>query len=267
MNGPIAQCVALVCHANAVLAGKRGLYFHGNSTARFCDSIEFAEPAPGGEAQVLADSPDAWFALLAHEGVSGLRLSRAPQGRPLLSDRMSAGFVGGGETWTIATIGADGQSDSWQAYWSIWSRKAPEQRIWRVTYVRDGALALDEPDTFAAARAELAEALDDIHAFAERNKCEGFVEAFAAARSVLAGTAGAERGYHRDLAPDGVLGADALAVLDGCQHASVFGGMGSWNDQSFDRAEGEAYERVSERLYRAVNRAIAAAANESFRRN
>ena len=46
-------------------------------------------------------------------------------------------------------------------------------------------------------------------------------------------------------------------MLDACQHASVFGGMGSWNDQSFAGAEGEAYERVSERLFRALNRAIA----------
>ena len=42
---------------------------------------------------------------------------------------------------------------------------------------------------------------------------------------------------------------------------------GSEEEATSDGAEGEAYERVSERLYRAVNRAIAAAANESFRRN
>lgn len=76
---------------------------------------------------------------------------------------------------------------------------------------------------------------------------------------------GIKRGYHRDLAPEGILGTESLAVLDACQHASVFGGMGSWNDLSFDGADAEAYERVSERLFRALNRAIAAAANESAR--
>lgn len=267
MNGPIAQCVALVCYGNAVLGGARGLYFQGNSTARFCDRIEFAEQASDGKVTVLADNPDAWFAYLARSGVAGLRLSRAPQGRPLASDRMSAGFVGGGEVWTIDALRTGGQGESWQAYWNVWNRKAPEQRIWRVTYARSAAPAPGEVDSLTAARAELAAALDEIHAFAERNQCGGFVECFAEARGVLAGAPGAKRGFHRDLAPERVLGADALDVLDACQHASVFGGMGSWNDQSFDGAENEIYERVSERLFRAVNRAITAAANESFRRS
>jgi len=267
MNGPIAQCVALVCHANAVLGGKRGLYFQGNSTARFCDRIEFAEQAPDGRVTVLAENPDTWFTYLARSGVAGLRLARAPQGRPLASDRMSAGFVGGGEVWTIEAMRPGGQPESWQAYWNVWNRKAPGQRIWRVTYARGAASATGEADSLPAARAELAAALDEIHAFAERNQCGGFTEAFAEARGALAGAPDAKRGFHGDLAPEGVLGGDAVAMLDACQHASVFGGMGSWNDQSFDGAEGEAYERVSERLFRAVNRAIAAAVNEPPRRS
>lgn len=263
MNGPVAQCVALVCHANAVLDGRRGVYFHGNCTARFCDSIAFAEDVPGGEPRMLADAPDAWFAFLERGGFERLRLARFAQNRPLLSDRMSSGFVGGGETWMMLALRAGGDCEAWQGFWRVWDQKARDQRIWRVAYVRAPAPAPAQADSLAAARRELAEALEDIHAFAERNRCGGFIECFASARGVLAGTPGTKRSVHRDLAPEGMLGTDALAVLDACQHASVFGGMGSWNDQSFDGAEREAYERVSERLFRAVNRAIAAAANES----
>lgn len=264
MNGPVAQCVALVCHANAVLGGRRGLYFHGNSTARFCDSIAFVAPAEGGGTDVLADAPDAWFAWLARGGVSTLRLGRTAQNRPLASDRMTAGFIGGGEVWTIGALRPGGAGESWQGHWQVWNQKAPQQRIWRVTYVRGARLPV-ETDTLAAAREELAAALEDTRDFAERNRAGSFLAWFGAALDVLNGAPGAKRGYHRDLAPEGTLGSDAHAVLDACQHASVFGGMGSWNDQSFAGAEGEAYERVSERLYRAVNRAIAAAANESAR--
>ncbi len=263
MHGPVAQCVALVCHANAVIGGRRGLYFHGSSTARFCDRITFVEEVPGSEPRVLADRPDAWFAYLARGGFARLRLARAPQNRPLLSDRMSSGFVGGGETWTMLALRAGGGGDAWQGFWQVWDQKARDQRIWRVAYVRGPASAPDETDTLAAARRDFAGALDDIHAFAERNQCGGFVECFAQARAALAGAPGAKRGFHHDLAPEGMMSDEALAVLDACQHAGVFGGMGSWNDQSFDGAEGEAYERVSERLFRALNRAIAAAANES----
>lgn len=267
MHGPVAQCVALVCHANAVLGGRHGVWFHGNSTARYCDRIAFVGEGPNGEAAILADRPDAWFVYLARGGFARLRLARAPQNRPLLSDRMSSGFVGGGEIWTMEASRAGGEGESWQGFWQVWDQKARDQRIWRVTYVRGAAHVQGASDTLAAARAELAEALDDIHAFAERNRCGGFVDCFARARDALAAAPGTERGFHADLAPEGMLGAGALAVLDACQHAGVFGGMGSWNDQAFDGAESEAYERVSDRLFRAVNRAIAAAANESFRPN
>ncbi len=265
MNGPVAQCVALVCHGNAVLRGRHGLYFYGNSTARFCDSVAFADAAPGGAAAPLAGSPDAWFAWLARGGFAGLRLGRAAQNRPLGSDRMTAGFVGGGEVWTIGALRQGAAGESWQGHWQVWNRQAPDQRIWRVTYVRAAAPTPPAADTLAAARAELSAALADIHAFAERNDSGGFAGNFAQARAALAGAPAAPRGFHRDLAPERTLGADALAVLDACQHASVFGGMGSWNDQTFAGAAGEAYERVSERLFRALNRAIAAAANESCR--
>jgi hypothetical protein len=49
-----------------------------------------------------------------------------------------------------------------------------------------------------------------------------------------------------------------------CQHAWVFGGMGSWNDVSFDAKPGE-YERVSEQLHRALLQGILAGANASLR--
>lgn len=169
----------------------------------------------------------------------------------------------------MESLRAGGQCDSWYDRWRVWNRAAPERRIWRVAYVRSerpGPPSAVRED-LAAVRRELETALAEIHDFACRHECGGFIESFAVGLGALRGASGAKRGYHMDLAPPGILSADALAILDASQHASVFGGMGSWNDMSFDGAEGEAYDRVSERLFRAVNRAIAAAANESFRRN
>lgn len=269
MNGPIAQSVALVCHGNAYLSGTRVPFFPANSTCRYCDRIEFVAPAPHGEAASVADMPDAWFAYLAHEAVSGLLLARTPRNRSLAPDRMSAGFVGGGEVWAIEALRGGGPCDLWYDRWHVWNRAAPEQRIWRVAYLRSESPGPSSAarEELAAVRRELETALGEILDFARRHECGGFVESFADGLGALRGASGAKRGYHMDLAPAGILSADALAILDACQHASVFGGMGSWNDMSFDGAEGEAYDRVSERLFRAVNRAIAAAANESFRRN
>ena len=52
-----------------------------------------------------------------------------------------------------------------------------------------------------------------------------------------------------------------LQVLAAMSHASVFGGMGSWNDLG----GGEDYDRVSQALYEALNDCTVALANSTFR--
>lgn len=45
MNGPIAQLVALTCHANALLRGQTNppRFFPAHSTCNVCDRISFVE--------------------------------------------------------------------------------------------------------------------------------------------------------------------------------------------------------------------------------
>ena len=67
-------------------------------------------------------------------------------------------------------------------------------------------------------------------------------------------------GYHHDLVPPDWY-AEARRVLAAARRAWVFGGMGWWNDVSFeDDALLKDYESVSVDLYSAVVDAIAAAA-------
>jgi hypothetical protein len=65
------------------------------------------------------------------------------------------------------------------------------------------------------------------------------------------------------LAPDGCLTPLAIWLLDACQSAWVFGGMGSWNDMAFQGEVQVEYVRMSERLFLTLNEAIQAAANTS----
>jgi hypothetical protein len=59
---------------------------------------------------------------------------------------------------------------------------------------------------------------------------------------------------------------DARSVLiSPAQAAWVFGGMGSWNDQGFDGQTQDRYERLSENLYKLLNRVIVTAANSEMR--
>ncbi len=55
----------------------------------------------------------------------------------------------------------------------------------------------------------------------------------------------------------------ASYLLDTCQSAWVFGGMGSWNDMGFEGADQGEYDRVSEQLFAVLNETIQIAANAS----
>src|SRR5262249_11009929 len=145
--------------------------------------------------------------------------------------------------------------------WEVWNKKAPGNRIWRVTYTR---LPSEVVGRAAAAdleevRRRLQEALVGIRAFALAHDCRSFAECFSRALESL--TTNSPHGYHRDLSPGGVLDATATATLDACQSAWVFGGMGSWNDLGFDGQDQEEYERLSESLFQVVILAITTATN------
>src|SRR5437773_9479898 len=83
MNGPLAQFVALTCHANAFLRGRQvPEFFPGNSTCQFCDSVKFFEVSKTLLRKVretpVAVNPNAWFEHLRTERVTGIRLNCTP---------------------------------------------------------------------------------------------------------------------------------------------------------------------------------------------
>ncbi len=270
MNGPLAQIVALTCHGNASLQGAdAGEFFSKNSTCVFCDRVAFVvvERSFLGKPKEkeVAKTPEEWFTYLRSSRALGVRLSRTPQNIPRISDRMSAGLVGGGGTWSMEVLLPNNRSQFWIARWEVWNQHAPEQRIWRVTYgrVSERATIQSKAADLQSTADALAEALRDIHAFSTGQHLEGFTQRFADALDTLESGGKNLHGYHKDLAPADHLPVAAMSTLDACQKAWVFGGMGSWNDMGFDGDDQKEYERVSEQLFRVVNQAISEAANQS----
>jgi hypothetical protein len=159
------------------------------------------------------------------------------------------------------------RSEYWVARWEVWDQNAPDKRIWRVTYGRlkqskTGPLTAHD---LTKATQELYESLKDARAFSARQKTDGFTRCFDEALDTML-TGGRNRhGYHQDLAPSGFLSNEAAALLDACQKSWVFGGMGSWNDLGFKGEDQKEYERVSERLFQAVNSAIEEAATSTLK--
>ena len=54
---------------------------------------------------------------------------------------------------------------------------------------------------------------------------------------------------------------EQLGILEAIMSASVFGGMGSWNDIG---GEGERYDELSQRLYVSLNDVTAGLANSTY---
>jgi hypothetical protein len=269
MNGPIAQLVALTCHANWFLGHGTipSRFFPDNSTCKFCDRVSFVEVKKSWlgkpSERTVTENPDAWFAYLAARKAVGVRLLREAHDNPAISDQMSAGFVGGGGQWMLGVRYPD-NTEYWMARWEVWNQQAPDQRIWRVTY---GLVARDRsPPASVSSQSNvlggLESALNRIHAFSANNNCGGFTECFARAIQSLSERT-ATHGFHKDLYSPGSLSRASEAMLDAAQSAWVFGGMGSWNDMGFDGEKGQEYEESSDALFIALNDAICVSANES----
>jgi hypothetical protein len=242
-------------------------FFPDNSTCTFCDRVSFVEVKKSWLSKpretLVADTPDEWFEYLARKQTLGVRLVHQRQNDPRISDRMSAGFVGGGGFWALG-VRYPASTDYWRARWEVWNQNAPEQRIWRVTY----GLVAKQPATSIAdqnrseALVAFKAALARIHAFSLAHDCGGFTGCFARAMQSLTEMR-AVHGYHKDLYVPGILSKSSQAMLDAAQSAWVFGGMGSWTDMGFDGDDGKEYEEASEQLFTALNDAVCAAANES----
>jgi len=211
----------------------------------------------------IAATPDEWFGYLQQREALGIRLIHQSQNNPEISDRMSAGFVGGGGIWTLG-VRYRGATEYWMARWELWNKDAPEQRIWRVTYGRVGRQVgtISASIESTAVRSDLISALLQIRAFSMMHNCRDFTEFFSRALNSLKDSS-SEYGYHKDLWIKGTLTDSSRALLDAAQSAWVFGGMGSWNDMLFNGDDEREYERVSEQLFSAVTGAICAAANET----
>jgi hypothetical protein len=270
MQTALAQMVALTGYGNAAIHGEQSLPFSStNSTCQFCEGIKFIAGGKieNGVRQVLnlSDSPDEWLRSLPKRGIKGLRLQMRARNNPQLSDRLSAGFVGGGREWKIEGLRRDSASEFWLSKWEVGNKGAADRRIWRVTY---GLCEVSKtpPQTLRSLEEiiiDLHSALIEIRAFSETNRCGSFAGYFTDGLRALEDPK-ADIGFHKDLFPTGTISDAGQSVLKAAMGAWVFGGMGSWNDMGFDGEKQIEYERVSDKLFNLLNEGVEAATTSSF---
>jgi len=265
MTGILAQLTPLTAYGNQCLRTNQlpAGFYPENKAFQYCNTVNFWK-VDGQNELLVAIDPYFWFRYLQGEGCQALKLYYQPaKENPLAREHQLTGFVGGGGTWLIEAIFA-AHSDFWASRWQVTRKDDPDHRIWSVKYGRTSVnlATVNQQLDLAATANELYESLGAIIEFTVQQNLASWTDFFQKAAQRLNSDT-PEAGYYNEaLAPEGEYSLHPRQLLYTAGSAWAFGGMGSWNDLSFEKAEdNERYNNVSARLYDAINRAIVAAVN------
>lgn len=262
------QAMALVSHANALLGGDPVQDFYpGHRAFTHVEHVRFVDLERRKKRWIetpLASDPLDWFQQLKRAGCQGLRIKRIGTGSDDYPDRVMVAFVGGGGRWIVEPQYPDG-CDQWEGAWSWNKKKRPDQSPWRVSYGRIARRCQVLPDVkpdLPALAEDFAQILDEALAFAKKSEIlDWFSGHFELAMQMLQGQ---EALQNQGLVRPGQLSESAERLLCAAQKAWVFGGMGSWNDVSFDGKDQDTYERISQRLFDLINSSLQASVNQTY---
>lgn len=265
MTGEISQIISLTAYGNQCLrTGQLPTGFcPENAAFQYCNKVDFWEVDSGNELQIAID-PYYWFRYLQKVGCRALRLYYYPaKENPLAKEYKMAGFVGGGGTWLIEAI-FHGHSDFWASRWQVTRKDDPDGRIWSVKYGRTSvnlATVNEQFDVTMTAKF-LYEALEATIAFTVQQNLGNWTDFFQKAAQRLNSNTPAAGYYNEALVPEGDYSLPPRQLLYAAGSAWAFGGMGSWNDLSFEKPEdNERYNNVTARLYDVITHAIVAGVN------
>ena len=268
MNGELAQVIALITHGNEFLNSSQREapeLFSSNSTFQYVSDVSFKRATTkfgfSRKQEVIAHDTRTWFEGQRNAGVKGFRLAFV-QLHLELPQQVAVAFAGGGN-WAIQAD-AGRTTELWRVKWSVKDQHHPQRRIWSVEYW--GFANYPAQTTFPKvdeAAKELEVALSIARSFSEKAGLDVWGGQFMEAIDLLS-HASPTIPYHPDILPAGFQDLSCRQLVASACKAWVFGGMGSWNDMSFENASLQKdYEFVTARLYQAVMNAFSAVTNSS----
>jgi hypothetical protein len=258
MKDEISQIMALVAYGNAYLQGKQ-VAFEKNHPAGFhYDKIRFVETIPKdllARKPILAENPNAWFKFLYNNGVNRLYLSLQSSSSLGLEDHISSAFVGGGSQWNIIAVKGE-KCDIWQTKWQM---EFGDLKVYYFQLLKNVDMPKIPKTTLGQAEKYLSEILKDMVDFTQENDLTNWVKVFQTALDLLS-IEEPHKLLQKGYLPNDCFKLKAEQILTACDHAWVFGGMGSWNDvvrvKNYDL-----YTRLSANLYDTLCKAMIAAIN------
>jgi hypothetical protein len=268
MNGELAQIIALATHARAYLRGcDSACPFLENSTCVHCHDVIFIDLRKWfgkWKEKKRIGGPDDWFRWLKDNGATDCRIWHIPSGNKSFTDRISAGFSGGGGRWVIESIYGN-KCDHWESAWDVSAPDAPGNKPWQVKCGRicRGANPIARSDVSVdECYALLIDCLARIRDFAQTQSLEHWVKWYDSGINAAESDTPLSRSYYPGMVPDSVVCVKARRLLGAVCASWAFGGMGSWNDQIFAGKVEDEYVSVSDELFDLMNRAIQIAVNE-----
>jgi hypothetical protein len=269
MQGELAQLISLTSFGNEYLeSGDLPFFYPEHTTFRFCRVIDFHVPKgngiSGSNDLVWAENPLQWFQKLKQSGCIGLRLFYQPADpHPLAQEHQLVGFVGGGGRWLIEAKMKD-NAQYWLKRWALTDKQDPENKIWSVHYLRveEKAPIVDQQYDVDEVKNELDQVLGQLIQFCQQQQLPQWKSIFEKGNNILSGTIPLQKNSQADLLVHKNYSAAAQQLLSAINETWVFGGMGSWNDISFEEARVQKeYDDLSERLYALMMKGIVAAVN------
>jgi hypothetical protein len=269
MNLDLAQTIALVAHGNGFLLGSKYAQppelTQSNSTFQLVASQRFIREDPrlptARRDVEVARNTAGWYEDLRTRKAHQLWLVVFEIQHTHVPAYIAAAFSNF-PGWAIQ-IDFEGAQEFWVPRWDAGRRDDPSRRIWEVVYrgVMSSDSAESAPVDLAQACTELRLAIDAAEVFARRAYVDFWADWFIHALSLLDSVEPIPP-FHRNLLPKNGYSLRARQTLSAAVQSFVFGGMGSWNDLSFNDEELQRdYVQVTRNLYKAVMAALVGATN------
>lgn len=261
MQMNIHVALSLTAAANATIAGRDiGPYWPGDPNFVFTRSFTFQDKSSGA---MLAKDPNRWLESLKNN-VQGVWLHCVKRNE---NDMMENAFANGGRRWILETVNPGG-SELWEGNDFVSDRRAADDKIWSTIYWRIATGSHQQrpvPRSIAKISADLAETLGKVAAFADEVGLDNFAKLYRDALAVLeTGKPEAPRPYD-DFPTFARLAPDAAALYQAAVGGWQFGGMGAWNDASFEGGSNDRYQRLTRELFERLCEALVAVANTTFK--